>query len=43
MAQNLPEQQTCGIENVLPPHANQRIGRQGVLRRLFANVTVGAN
>jgi hypothetical protein len=43
MAQNLPEQQTCGIENVLPAHADQRIGRQGVLSRLFANVTVGAN
>jgi hypothetical protein len=43
IAQNLPEQQTRGIENVLPAHADQRIGRQSVLRRLFADITVGGD
>src|SRR2546429_456827 len=43
IAQHLCEQQTCRIENVLPAHAHQRIGRQRVMRRLFADVILGSN
>ena len=43
IAQNLPEQQTCRIENVLPAHADQRIRRQRVLRRLLADIIVDGN
>src|SRR5262249_54860237 len=43
IAQDLRQQHTRRSENVFPAYTDQRICRQRVLRRLFADVILGSN